>query len=585
MKKLIFFFTTLFIQTSFGQIIPTDRRADWSNAGYHGNRDLGAAIVDVTTFGAIGDGLTDNTTAINAAMNSFGGNRGVVYFPAGNFLIGSSLNLPDSIILKGEGADSSHLVFNMNGTIGNCINIIGSGSGTPTTVLNGFYRGSSYIIVSDPSTFAAGDYANLLETNGAWDIQPAAWAASSIGQILHLNSVSGDTLFFDAPLRINYDIALQPQVSKFTPATEIGIECLKISRADSIHTGLCLGIYFYYASNCWIRGVESSTSIGSHIEADRSTNISISGCHIHHNYEYDGTSTHGYGITLFDHSGQCLIENNVMEHLRHSFSLQTGANGNVIAYNYSRDPNRSEAPSNYGADISLHGHFPYANLFEGNIVQNVNIDQTWGPSGPFNTFFRNRIELYGIIMSTGSVQSDSVNFVGNDVINTGFLLGNYILYGAGHLQDGNTIRGTMTPAGTGNFTDSSYYLSTVPSFWTSVDWPTIGPNHIGSNNPAYDRFASAQPLTVCMDPFFDQISNADESGFTLYPNPISSSFRINTEEKIERVLVYDITGEIQLEKCNNEKVIDLPSGIANGIYFVRIETEKKTRTFKVIVDR
>ena len=88
-----------------------------------------------------------------------------------------------------------------------------------------------------------------------------------------------------------------------------------------------------------------------------------------------------------------------------------------------------------------------------------------------------------------------------------------------------------------------------------------------------------------MDPFFDQISNADESGFTLYPNPISSSFRINTEEKIERVLVYDITGKIQLEKCNNEKVIDLPSGIANGIYFVRIETEKKTRTFKVIVDR
>jgi hypothetical protein len=89
---------------------------------------------------------------------------------------------------------------------------------------------------------------------------------------------------------------------------------------------------------------------------------------------------HGYGIALYFHTSDCLIEDNIFRNLRHSLSFQCGANGNVVGYNYSRDPNRSEFPANYGADISMHGHYSYANLFEGNIVQNIQLDQTWGPS-------------------------------------------------------------------------------------------------------------------------------------------------------------------------------------------------------------
>jgi hypothetical protein len=45
---------------------------------------------------------------------------------------------------------------------------------------------------------------------------------------------------------------------------------------------------------------------------------------------------------------------------------------------------------------------PYANLFEGNIIQNYMIDHYWGPAGPYNTFFRNRTELYGIVMTNSN---------------------------------------------------------------------------------------------------------------------------------------------------------------------------------------
>jgi len=89
--------------------------------------------------------------------------------------------------------------------------------------------------------------------------------------------------------------------------------------------------------------------------------------------------------------------------------LQSGANGNVISYNYSLNPNQSDSPPANGAgDLVLHGNYPFANLFEGNICQNVMIDASHGINGPYNTFFRNRVQLYGIIMSP-SPATDSMN--------------------------------------------------------------------------------------------------------------------------------------------------------------------------------
>src|SRR5205085_4353518 len=95
--------------------------------------------------------------------------------------------------------------------------------------------------------------------------------------------------------------------------------------------------------------------------------------------------------------------------------------------------------------------------------------------GPLNTFFRNRIELYGLVMTSGTMQSDSQNFVGNEIPNTGAFMGMYTLYGAGHFEYGNNVRGVITPTGTTNLPDTSYYLSSQPSFWNIASpFPSIG---------------------------------------------------------------------------------------------------------------
>lgn len=60
--------------------------------------------VSVKDFGAVGDGVADDTVAIQAALDSFGANGGTLYFPSGQYVISSTLTVTkDNIWLKGDG--------------------------------------------------------------------------------------------------------------------------------------------------------------------------------------------------------------------------------------------------------------------------------------------------------------------------------------------------------------------------------------------------------------------------------------------------------------------------------------------------
>jgi hypothetical protein len=584
--KLLSLVLTLLATETYAQVIPSSRTTDWYVAGLEGPIPNPTNVIDVTTFGALGDSATNNYSVIVNAINSLSGTAGVIYFPPGNYIIQSPLNLPDSVVIRGASSDSTHLIFNFNSAVGNSFNVSGPNGSAFVNVLAGYAKGSSAIRVANVTGFAVGDYAEIQEDNGTWDTQPVSWANQSIGQILRIDSVIGDTLYFHQPLRIAYDSTKNVQIREFAPRREVGIECLSMERKDSLAASVNIGIYFYHAVNCWIKGVESRKSIGSHFEADNSSHIEISGCYVHHSYVYDGSSTHGYGITLFKHTCECKIENNVMRFLRHCFSMQCGANGNVIGYNYTLEPNRSEFPSNLGADISLHGHYSFSNLFEGNIVQNIQIDQTWGPSGPFNTFFRNRAELYGILMSSATMQSDSQNFVGNEITNATPPYGNYTLAGAGHFEWGNNVHGTITPTGTTTLNDSSYYLTSTPAFWNiAFPWPSLGePITLNSGTiPAKVRYTSTDSKTVCTDQSTVSIPEFNSNAIKVYPNPVFKELKVESGKlKVKNIAVHDVLGKVVMSINTPQATVLNVSGLSSGVYFLKIDCGNTSVTKKFI---
>lgn len=60
------------------------------------------ASINVLDYGAVGDATTDDTAAIQAAINAGVSENKAVYFPNGNYLISATLDLPNNITLIGE---------------------------------------------------------------------------------------------------------------------------------------------------------------------------------------------------------------------------------------------------------------------------------------------------------------------------------------------------------------------------------------------------------------------------------------------------------------------------------------------------
>jgi len=573
------------------QTLPDSIIVDWTHAGFEGDIPEYTNVHDVTMYGAIAGDTIDDQPAVALAISALNGNAGVIYFPPGNYLIHSTITLPDNTVIRGAGADSTVLSFDFANTSANSFNISGGIASSFVPVVSGLSKGSFELIIAGAdSLFASGDEIEIQQANGAWDTNPASWADYAVGHLSKVASVSGDTLWMEEALRMDFDLLLNPEIRKINVRKFSGLECFKMVRTDGNATGINFGVNFSYAKNCWMQGVESEKSICAHVSIETSSHINISGCYFHDSYLYDGASTHGYGVVIYAHACSNKIEDNVFRMLRHAMIAKQGANGNVFGYNYSRETNRSEAIADYAADICMHGHYAFANLFEGNIVQNLQVDQAWGPSGPFNTFFRNKVENYGILMTSGTVQSDRQNFVGNDVSNMSLFHGLYSLAGVGHFEYGNNVRGTITPNGTTSLPDVTYYLGSIPpAFWDiPAQLPSVGiPNAFADDvNPALHRYLIGGTFTVCGfeadTSVSTQIQNHQVETFSnVYVQDRNIFVELNSQLKqTVTIRLMSISGQEILH--NNYNIQDgrslfsapLPASLATGLYFFQINSSE-----------
>lgn len=527
------------------QLLPVQQRHNWPAVLDIPATNPSIPVVSILTYGGWNDSSTDNTVALSQAIQALGNNGGIVHFPAGKYRFNSTQQIPAGIIIRGAGADSTRFYFDMNGNPSNCFEVVGSGTGNLRAVLLGYSEGGSVLEVSDTSGLQAGAFAEIREENGSWDVVPASWATYSVGQLLRIDSIRNNQVYLHDPLRITYDTALHPQLRPISLQQGNGFSCFYIERIDEPSSGAGYNFLFEQAAYGFLRGVESNRSVGSHVMISLSSHIQVQGNYFHDALTFDGTGTRGYGVTLDNHSGSCLIENNIFRKLRHAMVVKYGANGNVLAYNYSLEPKRSEAIPDFSGDISLHGHYAYANLFEGNIVQNIIIDHYWGPSGPDNVFLRNRAELYGIISTSGIQQTAEQAFIGNETINTGSFMGNFSILGMGHFMYGNNILGIVQPAGTVVVTDTSYYRKSVPAFWyISAPWPSIGypntPNQYGI--AAMQRYQQ-QYYTLCTETELGPpmgLLPLPEAGIEVYPNPSEGTVYLPEGERV--ACIYDLQG-------------------------------------------
>ncbi len=327
--------------------------------------------------------------------------------------------------------------------------------------------------------------------------------------------------------KTSYDLTLY----KINPIENVGIENLSIERLpDGNNEGNGSTIFFEYAANCWVRGVETKDAFGRHITILSSSHIEISGCYIHEAYSYcsgdqcGGKDGRGYGIVVAKASTNCLIENNILRKTRHALLINNGANCNVFTYNYARENNEEwRSPvgcTTVGADkwdLVLHGKYSYANLFEQNWVTSIVADDEHANNGPYNAFIRNMLQdENGIMHKMILINAPNTSVLGCELRldetytpivtagNTslsidlyGILIYNdppYNTYETGiMISHSDLAQGWYYDKDDMHLHDFSYFYSQRPPFVnTNYTFPSIGPEFTSQNIPAKDRYSNGE---------------------------------------------------------------------------------------------
>ncbi|NMC71370.1 MAG: dockerin [Myxococcales bacterium] len=467
--------------------IPADRRIDWRPGVPGGIPEPGtacpASAPSVRAFGAAGDGTTDDAAAFQAAIDAAADGT-AVRVPAGRYLLRTGLTIDHGVVLCGEGPAASHLVFDCP-EVG--IAILTYRRGDYVAVTGGAAKGSTSLAVADPSGFTAGGYAELRQDNDWAVMDPEnVWRSESwvpegaVGQMFRVTAVTGTTVTVEPPVTLDFNPAMHPVLRPLGLVEGAGLQGLHLSRLEGQDAGTVL---MKNAAGCWMRDVESENTSTAHVAMESALWCEVRDSYLHHAWDYGGGG-HGYGVTLGLHVTGVLVENNIFVHLRHSMMVQVGATANVFGYNYSTDPFADDG-SWTPCDISMHGHYPSMNLFEGNVVQEVDIADYWGPCGPGNTLFRNRVQSEGIDVLDWSHRQ---NVIGNELGD-----GRNVLTIEENVEEtlvhGNREGGVVSwdPAIASHELPASLYHATKPAFFGSDPWPATGPDVPSAPIPAQRR--------------------------------------------------------------------------------------------------
>lgn len=411
-------------QSIFADIIPANRRITW-DAGIPGgipNRTTIFANVRNAPYSAVGDGVHDDTSAIQSALNACPSNQ-VVYVPAGTYRVSSVLTIPRSISLRGDGPGRT-IIDGYSGTYLGAItfgNDAWPNFNNAVSISGGLSAGSTSLNLSSTAGVSVGSYLLVTELNDSsfvtingfygacnWCDGQTSNGSRALGQIVEVTSVNGTTVGINPPLYWTYNSSLSPQAVPFNANIKYaGVESLTV-RCNK--TGYHSNFRMSDAAYCWLKNVEGDYTDGDHVDVYWSYRCEIRDSFFHDAFTHSPGSSDADVMLALKSSG-CLVENNILWRLHAGIMLNWGASGNVIAYNFLTNMFDANSTNALYVDLSAHGAHPMFNLWEGNAGITINPDSGWGSSS-HGTIFRNLLAGVGTasppLNGRGPVQSNIV---------------------------------------------------------------------------------------------------------------------------------------------------------------------------------
>ena len=275
---------------------PAGRLPDFSYAGYR----MGEAAIptppvkaDVKSFGAKGDGQSDDTKAFQEALKKTSG--GVLFVPAGKYVITDFLELDKSnTVLRGAGPDKTTLFFpkylndvktdwgatttgqktsNYSWQGGYVVIRGGSGRKVLGKVAAKAKHGEQVVVLDKAPGVRAGEFVDVRQKdnadnslakylyNGQSDDVSKLNGRTTTSFISRVAAVDGTKLTLERALRTDVDPQWSAEVCEFSPrVTDCGVEDLTFEFPATLYKGEFTELGYnpaaiYGASHCWIRNV------------------------------------------------------------------------------------------------------------------------------------------------------------------------------------------------------------------------------------------------------------------------------------------------------------------------------------------
>lgn len=379
-----------------------------------------------TDYGADPTGVNDSWLALQAARAACT-NGGAFYFPAGtykltnNFFFNAGENKvwrshPNARFINTTGDYTlGQYVFGGSSVFGDRIE---------TRVINATNGQNNITVLSSAGMFV-GKYFGLRVTNsfvpdviyGASQAGGGVATAEYTGQMFKIVSIAGNVLTMDRPVYwTNYPVNQGMRGYYFNNIVEYsGIEGGVHASFNSNNLSM---VFMFGAANCWVTQAEMTNTFEATISGfgAYATTVRSNKLAWHQSYTASSRYAYAFGTLCTDN----LLEDNILFGHNLCVSLTQGAAGNVIGYNYAEYGWGFGFPTDNAPKcfMNTHGDGAMYNLFEGNVVPVIEIDDFWGANNR-TMIYRNwcrRQSLYDAsgtnfsLQNIAGIEIDSTNY-------------------------------------------------------------------------------------------------------------------------------------------------------------------------------
>lgn len=525
-----------------GAMLPSDRTISWSPGVEGGipNRTNMHCNVKVsipgTTNLAVGDGVTDDTAAIQSAINN-STNGTYIYFPAGRYRLSALTMGGREITFRGDGTNSVWV-----GGGGHQITRSTS-SYSFTNITSGLSKGSSNITVAGIGPLSVGDIVVIDETNnpafvtatggegyytaaGRTGTQPYVGSERARPQLAKITGIAGSVLTIEPPLYEDLQSSLDPEIfwwntiSSPRVARKVGFENLVFDTTG--YTPAQFTLNFLFADECWVKNCIFIAPDRAAVRFYYTRRCEMRGSTVKWARDVGATS---YGVEL-ESSTATLIEDNIFRQIVASIVFGSANAGCVVSANYFNDTKGTEwlYSSIYGHAVHNQYH-----LLENNISwPGFYFDFIHGSGGKW-TMLRNWVKGWtstntsNLTPLTIEAWNKTNNIIGNVLghtnyhesyeLSTNFLSATKPIFKLGFPDTGTQTNGydletlestwrhgnwdavteaqSWHPSLAETNIPNSLIYSERPSWWTnSITWPAVNPAdpHTMANNPARQRY-------------------------------------------------------------------------------------------------